>query len=180
VSRRLENLLGALAVGLSDTITSAVETTTGHAGATGAALATLAQEPGLGIEQLRVPLGRTQSATVRVVDQLVAEGYAERRPGRDQRSVAVFLTATGAEAASRVLASREQALSDAVSPLSPAERKALTGALEKVLARITSDRAHADLICRLCDLAACPQSACPVELAARGPQDPPAEGVMRP
>src|SRR5215470_10173721 len=122
MSHRLENLLGALAVGLSDAITSAVETTTGHAGAMGAALATLAQEPGLGIEQLRVPLGRTQSATVRVVDRLVAEGYAERRPGRDQRSIAVFLTAEGAEAAARVLASREQALSHAVRPLTPGER----------------------------------------------------------
>jgi DNA-binding MarR family transcriptional regulator len=180
VNRRLENLLGALAVGLSDAITSAVETTTGHAGAMGAALATLAQEPGLGIEQLRAPLGRTQSATVRVVDRLVAEGYAERRPGRDQRSIAVFLTAKGAAAAARVLASREQALSDAVSPLTPGERKALTGALEKVLAQITPDRAHADLICRLCDLAACPQSVCPVELAAPTTQDQPAEGAMRP
>jgi MarR family transcriptional repressor of emrRAB len=180
VSRRLENLLGALAVGLSDAIASAVETTTGHAGAMGAALATLAQEPGLGIEQLRVPLGRTQSATVRVVDQLAAEGYAERRPGRDQRSVAVFLTAKGADAAARVLASRERALSGAVAGLSPGERKALTGALEKVLAQITSGRAHADQICRLCDLAACPQRACPVELAAGAAQDQPAEGVMRP
>jgi DNA-binding MarR family transcriptional regulator len=171
VSRRLENLLGALAVGLSDAITSAVETTTGHAGAAGAALATLAQEPGLGIEQLRAPLGRTQSATVRVVDRLVADGYAERRPGRDQRSIAVFLTAKGAEAAARVLATREQALSEAVSPLTPGERKALTGALEKMLTQITSDRAHADLICRLCDLAACPQSACPVDSAARAAQD---------
>jgi len=180
MSRRLENLLGALAVGLSDGISSAVETTTGHAGAMGAAMATLAQEPGLGIEQLRVPLGRTQSATVRVVDRLVAEGYAERRAGHDQRRIAVFLTAKGAEAAARVLASREQALNDAVSPLTPGERKALTGALEKMLARITSDRAQADLICRLCDLAACPQSACPVELAARATQDQPAAGAMRP
>ena len=180
MSRRLENMLGALAVGLSDAITSAVETTTGHAGAMGAALATLAQEPGLGIEQLRVPLGRTQSATVRVVDQLVAEGYAERRPGQDQRSVAVFLTAKGDRAASRVLASREQLLADAMSPLTPGERKALTGALEKVLDRMTSGRAHADLICRLCDLAACPERACPVELAALGPRDQLAEGVMRP
>ncbi|MBO0819136.1 MAG: MarR family transcriptional regulator [Actinobacteria bacterium] len=180
MSRRLENLLGALAVGLSDAIASAVETTTGHAGAMGAALATLAQEPGLGIEQLRVPLGRTQSATVRVVDQLVAEGYAERRPGHDQRCVAVFLTAKGGEAAARVLASREQALSDAVRPLTAGERKALTAALEKVLARITSDRAHAELICRLCDVAACPESACPVELAARTAQAPAAEEVMKP
>jgi MarR family transcriptional regulator, negative regulator of the multidrug operon emrRAB len=167
MSQRLENLLGALAVGLSDAIASAVETTTGHAGAMGAALATLVQEPGLSIEQLRVPLGRTQSATVRVVDQLVAEGHAERRPGRDQRSVAVVLTAKGAETAARVLASRERALNDAVGVLTLGERKALTSALEKVLARITTDRAHADQICRLCDLAACPEPACPVELAAR-------------
>jgi len=124
-------------VGLSDAISSAVETTTGHAGAVGAALATLAQEPGLSIEQLRVPLGRTQSATVRVVDQLVAEGHAERRPGRDQRSIAVVLTPHGTEAAARVLASRERALRDAVGVLAPGERRALTSALEKVLARIT-------------------------------------------
>jgi DNA-binding MarR family transcriptional regulator len=172
VSRRLENLLGALAVGLSDAVTSAVETATGHAGAMGAALATLAQEPGPGIEQLRVPLGRTQSATVRVVDQLVAEGYAERRPGRDQRSIAVFLTAKGTEAATRVLASRAQALRDAVTGLTPGERKALTATLEKVLAAITPDRAHADRICRLCDIAACPERACPVELAARARETP--------
>ena len=170
MSRRLENLLGALSVALSDDIASAVETATGHAGAMGAALATLAQEPGLSIEQLRVPLGRTQSATVRVVDQLAAEGYAERRPGRDQRSVAVVLTPKGTEAAARVLASREQALRDALSGLTPGERKSLTAALEKVLTRITSDRAHADRICRLCDLATCPDQACPVELAARDTQ----------
>ena len=159
--------MGALAVALADSIGSAVETATGHAGAMGAALATLAQEPGLSIEELRVPLGRTQSATVRVVDQLVAEGYAERRPGRDNRSVAVFLTGKGTEAAARVLGSRGEALAGALSTLQPGERKALTAALEKVLAAITTDRAHADRICRLCDLAMCPDKTCPVELAAQ-------------
>jgi DNA-binding MarR family transcriptional regulator len=132
----------------------------------GAALATLAQEPGLGIEQLRVPLGRTQSATVRVVDQLAAEGYAERRPGRDQRSVAVFLTDKGKQAADRVLDSREDVLTAALSPLTLGERKILTASLEKVLAAITTDRAHADHICRLCDLSVCPDRVCPVEQAA--------------
>ena len=115
-----------------------------------------------------------------MVDQLVAEGYAERRPGPDQRRVAVVLTAKGAEAAARVLASREQALSDAVAALTPGERKALTGALEKVLARITSDRARADQICRLCDITACPQRVCPVDLAAQASEPQPPEGVMRP
>lgn len=167
MSRRLENLMGALAVALSDSIASEVETCTGHSGAMGAALAVLAQEPGLGIEQLRVPLGRTQSATVRIVDQLVAEGYAERRAGRDSRSVAVVLTDRGTEAAARVLDARQGALTDALSALGPGERKSLTAALEKVLAGITTGRAHADRICRLCDLAVCPERACPVELAAQ-------------
>jgi DNA-binding MarR family transcriptional regulator len=166
MSKRLENLVGALAVALSDSIASAVEVAAGHTGAMGAALATLAQEPGHGIEQLRIPLGRTQSATVRVVDQLVAEGYAERRPGRDQRSVAVFLTDEGMRAAARVLGSREDTLTTALSTLSLGERKAFTTILEKVLAGITTDRAHADHICRLCDLSVCPDRVCPVEQAA--------------
>jgi MarR family transcriptional repressor of emrRAB len=166
MSKRLENLMGALAVALSDSITMATERATGHTGTMGAALATLAQEPGLGIEQLRVPLGRTQSATVRVVDQLVAMGYAERRSGRDNRSVAVFLTDKGTLAAAGVLGSREQTLTAALSTLSLGERKAFTATLEKVLTAITTDRAHADHICRLCDLSACPERACPVEQAA--------------
>jgi MarR family transcriptional regulator, negative regulator of the multidrug operon emrRAB len=180
MSKRLENLMGALAVALADSIASAVETATGHAGAMGAALATLAQEPGMSIEELRVPLGRTQSATVRVVDQLVAEGYAERRPGRDHRSVAVYLTAKGTEAAGQVLGIRREALADALSVLEPGERKALTAALEKVLAGITTGRAHADHICRLCDLAVCPERTCPVELAAQtGTTTAPAHGDPR-
>ena len=166
MSKRLENLVGALAVAVSGSIASAVETAAGHTGSMGAALATLAQEPGLSIEQLRVPLGRTQSATVRVVDQLVAEGYAERRPGRDNRSVAVFLTGKGAQAAARVLGGREDALTAALSTLSLGERKTFTATMEKVLAAITTDRAHADHICRLCDLSACPERVCPVEQAA--------------
>ena len=85
MSQRLENLLGALVVALGDELDAEVETAAGRPGATAAALAVLAQEPGLGIEQLKLPLRRTQSATVRVVDQLVAGGHAERRPGHDRR-----------------------------------------------------------------------------------------------
>src|SRR5690348_15838113 len=129
VSKRLENLLGALAVALSDSNGSAVETATGHASAMGAALATLAQEPGLGIEQLRLPLGRTQSATVRVVDQLVAEGYAAPQAGRDNRSVAVVLTDKGNHAAAPVLGSRQDVLTQALIVLGPLERKTLTATL---------------------------------------------------
>ena len=166
MSKRLENLLGALAVALSDSLSVVVEAATGHAGAMSAALATLAQEPGLGIEQLRVPLGRTQSATVRIVDQLVADGQAERQPGHDQRSVAVVLTEQGMAAAAEVLDSRRAVLGDAIAALDPAEQRALEPIVAKLLAALTTDFDQSERICRLCDVAACPQRICPVELAA--------------
>jgi MarR family transcriptional regulator, negative regulator of the multidrug operon emrRAB len=166
MSDRLENLLGALALAVSDSLSSAVETAAGHPGAMAAGLAVLAQEPGLGIEQLRRQLARTQSATVRVVDQLVAEGRAERRAGRDHRSISVVLTDQGTAAAARVLDARTTVLHEALAVLDAGERTALSAVLEKVLAAVTTDRAHAEQICRLCDLGACPLSACPVEHAA--------------
>src|ERR1022692_620968 len=91
MSDRLENLLGALVLAVWDSLSSAAETAAGHPGALAAGLAVLAQDPGLGIEQLKRQLGRTQSATVRVVDQLVAEGRAERRAGRDHRAISLGL-----------------------------------------------------------------------------------------
>jgi MarR family transcriptional regulator, negative regulator of the multidrug operon emrRAB len=165
MAKRLENLLGALALALSDSVSGAVEAGAGHAGATSAALAVLAQEPGLGIEQLKVPLGRTQSATVRIVDQLVAEGLAERREGRDRRSVAVFLTQRGTAAAAAVLERRRAVLNDALSALDGEEQRALEATLVKLLGAMTTDPAQAERICRLCDVAACPLRSCPVEQA---------------
>ena len=166
MSQRLENLLGALVVALGDELDAEVETAAGRPGATAAALAVLAQEPGLGIEQLKLPLRRTQSATVRVVDQLVADGYAERRPGRDRRAVSVFLTEPGTAAAAGLLDRRYQVLRDAVAALDPDERAALSTTLEKMLGAMTEDFVHSEQICRLCDIHACPAPRCPVGLAA--------------
>ena len=167
---RLENLLGALALAMSDSLASAAETAAGHPGALAAGLAVLAQEPGLGIEQLRRSLARTQSATVRIVDQLVAEGHAERRAGHDHRSISVVLTDQGTATAVRVLDARASVLRGALAVLDAGERTAMTAVLEKVLAAVTTSRVHAEQICRLCDVGACPQRTCPVELAAAEPR----------
>jgi DNA-binding MarR family transcriptional regulator len=172
VSTRLENLLGALAVALSDSLSAEATGAAGHAGAMGAALTVLAQEPGLGIEQLKVPLGLTQSATVRIVDRLVADGYAERRAGSDQRRVAIFLTEQGMTAATAVLDGRRDLLHAAVTALEPGERQALEGMLDKLLTAVTTDFFQAERTCRLCDLAVCPPRICPVELAGGGPPSP--------
>jgi|SRR5450755_3044331 MarR family transcriptional repressor of emrRAB len=166
MSNRLENLLGALVLAVSDSLSSAVETAAGHPGAMAAALAVLAQEPGIGIEQLKRQLARTQSATVRVVDQLAAEGWAERRAGRDHRSISLVLTDQGMAAAARVLDARGAVLRQALAVLDAGERTVLTAMLEKMLTAVTTGRAHAEQICRLCDLEACPLPACPVDCAA--------------
>ncbi len=171
MSQRLENLLGALVVALADSLGTELETAAGRPGATAAALAVLAQEPGLGIEQLKLPLRRTQSATVRVVDQLVGDGYAERRPGRDRRSVSVYLTDTGTAAAAGLLDRRYQVLRDAVAVLDPGERAGLITTLEKMLGAMTEDFIHSEQICRLCDIHACPAPRCPVGLAAGAAPD---------
>ena len=166
MSDRPENLLGALVLAVSDSLTPAVEQAAGHPGAMAAGLAVLAQDPGLGIEQLKRQLARTQSATVRVVDLLEAEGHAERKAGHDHRSISVVLTEQGTAAAARVLDARAAALRPALAVLDADERQVLTGLLEKMLNAVTRDRAHAEQICRLCDLGACPLDTCPVEHAA--------------
>jgi MarR family transcriptional repressor of emrRAB len=166
MSERLENLLGALAVAVSDAVSEAVQTASGHAGAIGAAMAVLAQEPGLNIEQLKVPLGRTQSATVRIVNQLVADGYAERRAGPDGRTVAVFLTAAGQTAAAAVLDRRAEVLREILAGLPAARRDDLEDTVSVLLTSLTRGVADAERICRLCDVAACPPSRCPVDQAA--------------
>jgi len=163
---RTGNLLGAAALLLSDTLLARAAEAAGRTGAAGSALAVLAQEPGLGIEQLRQPLGLTQSATVRVVDALVVDGLAVRERGADARSIAVRLTPDGIVQAQAVLDSRAAVLDDALAELSGPERDLLGSSLQKVLGRLTAGRAHAEQVCRLCDYQACPQQSCPVEQAA--------------
>ena len=61
-------------------------------------------------------------------------------------------------------AAREAALEDALAVLAPGERRALGALHEKLLAGLTSDRASARRMCRLCDIEACGhhRGTCPV------------------
>ncbi|MGH2743362.1 MAG: winged helix DNA-binding protein, partial [Thermoleophilaceae bacterium] len=90
------NLLGAVSLAVADRVRDAAERGTGQGGSAPAALVSLAGYlDGSPIDSVRGPLGLTHSATVRVVDRLVAAGLARRRGGADRRSVAVELTPAG-------------------------------------------------------------------------------------
>jgi DNA-binding MarR family transcriptional regulator len=164
---RTVNVLGALVVTLHDELAAASEAAAEHGAAYPAALATMLGEPGLTIEQLRHILGLSHSGTVRLLDALEGEGSVERRAGRDARSVALQLTPQGRRQARAVLDARRKALDPALAALTPAERAQLLQLSEKLLGALTRDWAHSDHICRLCDLAVCPEATCPVACAVR-------------
>lgn len=159
---RLENLLGALVTSVGDDLRVVTEAAAGHGASGPAALATLLRRPGQSVETLRARLGLSHSATVRVVDRLVADGLAVRRPARDVRSVAVSLTAKGRRRALRVHQRRRSALSRAVAGLSAGEERELERLLDRLLR--TQALLHEDprSICRLCEVQVCPLRRCPV------------------
>jgi MarR family transcriptional repressor of emrRAB len=164
---RVGNLLGALAIGVTDRLQRQTEAAAGRSGGRAAALATLAQWPGDTIEELSQTIGLTHSATVRVIDGLVADGLATREHVGGGPAVRPRLTQAGAAHARRVLATRREVLQWLVSDLSDEELTQVAPVVARLLERLTTDFNAGDLICRLCELDACPQDRCPVECRQR-------------
>jgi MarR family transcriptional regulator, negative regulator of the multidrug operon emrRAB len=165
---RLANLLGVTALAASDRLRSAVERELEHGGSAPGALAHLQAYPGESVEALRRVLGISQPATVRLVDRFVAEGLVERRAGANRRTLALHLTAAGAQAAGGVLARRSESLRALLRVLSPAERTALERLLERLVAGLAADRPGALRVCRLCDRKACTSApGCPLDHTTR-------------
>jgi DNA-binding MarR family transcriptional regulator len=190
------NLVAALSVAISDMLVAETDVAAGHGGAAPAALVALHEFAGGGtMDKLRDVLGLTPSGAVRLVDRLEHDGLVERRPGTDNRSVALALTAKGRRTAMRVRAARNGAVERLLAALSEADRVALRRASEALIRAITGQRLEArrqgeptatGWLCRLCDFAACgrPDGHCPAAASAAAafppaPNDPPSPGVRR-
>ena len=119
------------------------------------------------IEELSQTIGLTHSATVRVIDGLVADGLATREHVGGGPAVRPRLTQAGAAHARRVLATRREVLQWLVGDLSDEELTQVAPVVARLLERLTTDFNAGDLICRLCELDACPQDRCPVECRQR-------------
>ncbi|NKB49882.1 MAG: MarR family transcriptional regulator [Alphaproteobacteria bacterium] len=158
------NRLGAAVLGLHDELRAAVERSSGHSGETPAAIVAVGHQPGLSNDGLSRLLGLTHTGTVRLVDRLVAEGFAERRAAvHDKRGVALHLTARGAALRRRILKARETALIPVLARLDEEEQASLAALLDKMLQTVSRDDAHKLRICRLCDGPACGE--CPIRVA---------------
>jgi MarR family transcriptional regulator, negative regulator of the multidrug operon emrRAB len=163
------NAIGAMFVAVGDRLREATEEAAQMPASFPAALSALGTwAGGATVDVLADGLRLSHSRAVRVVDRLEEEGLARRRPDdEDRRAVRVDLTAAGRRIAERVLAARAEVLEEALDRLSGAERQALAAVAADVLGELTSDRASARGICRLCDPVACGhyEGRCPVTLA---------------
>jgi DNA-binding MarR family transcriptional regulator len=184
------NLLGALALVVTDRTADAVATAAGQSVSAAAALSALhhfLDRPTL--DKLRLVLGLTPSGAVRLVDRLAAAGYVTRAAGDDGRSRAITLTRKGQRVAAKVSGERAALLNQALGRLSTEERESLHTMMGKLMeffvhGNLERGPGVAGWICRLCDTTACGREDghCPVANSAAAylglppPGSPPAIG----
>lgn len=169
---RLENVLGSLAVAVSDAIQAAAEDAAGHAAAGPAALTALRIHRGCTVDHLAKVLGLTHSGTVRLVDRLAADGLVRRGAAPDARAVSLELTAKGVRRVTRVAEARAAAVERFLVNLDESERRTFLTLLEKVVVEGVDGWDDVARRCRFCDLDACHEGgvACPLDqrMAALG------------
>jgi MarR family transcriptional regulator, negative regulator of the multidrug operon emrRAB len=148
---KVENLVGALSLALADNLLHAAQSNV-PLSAPAAAITIISQAPGITIDQFSHALGLSHPGGVRLVDRLVGEDLVKRgRSATDGRAVALSLTERGEEMCTRILISRQNALS----------RESLGRIVETMLRGILRSGEHAFEVCRLCNHDVCVE--CPVE-----------------
>lgn len=156
------NIIGALALALSDAIHAAAGAGVPERGPAAAALMMIAHLPGISVEEVRIAVGLSHPGAVRLIDRLQARGLVTRAANPDDaRRVALRLTEAGAAMAAGVGAARLRAMQRALAALDPGEAALLGSLAEKMLRALVTSEADALQICRLCDETACRN--CPVE-----------------
>lgn len=162
---RLENLLAAQALALTDRLYAAEGDPVGGAASERAALVTLLAHPGQPVSSLGAVLGLTSSGITRLVDRLVTAGWVTRTVGTDARSRRLQLTGAGRDRARDVLRMRRTAMSDALAALTDRDRSELERLLEVIVGNLAETRLPAMQVCRLCDRGACASTGrdCPLD-----------------
>ena len=154
------NLLGAVALAVSDTIHETAREIVSHSGETPAALVVIGYGTGPSNDSLRRVLGLSHPGTVRLVDRLVKDGLVERRQGEDRRAVALHLTPKGSALREELLSGRLAAVRPFVEVLPEAERAALRDTLRAMLSALDPSDAERQTLCRMCDGRVCTD--CPI------------------
>jgi DNA-binding MarR family transcriptional regulator len=160
------NLLGALALAVSDRTSAAMADAVGLSESAATALSALhhfLDRPS--IDRLRQVLGLTSSGTVRLIDNLVAAGYVRKSASaNDGRALEIKLTQSGETAAKRVATARADVLNSLVRTLSDEQRALFDELAGKLLTSMIRPPGATKWNCRQCDTTACgrTEGRCPV------------------
>ena len=155
------NLLGALALAITDRIETHMREEIHRSGEAAAAIIFLGCIPGLSVEILRQVLQLSHPGTVRLIDRLEDDGSVERRKTEDGRAVALHLTPDGDELRGRLMKRRLNVLETALARLTADERLTLGSLIAKVLANLPQTELDKHHICRLCSVRLCGND-CPI------------------
>lgn len=153
---RLENLLGAQALAVTDRLLTADGDGDSTLSASErAALVTLYTYPDHLVSWLGGVLGLTSSGITRLVDRLETAGWVTRTTGSDARCRRVGLTPAGRSRAHAALHARNAAMAELLGPLSEPDRRELERLFELLVGSLAETRLPALQVCRLCDRSAC-------------------------
>lgn len=159
---RTANLLGALALAVSDRLVDAVRFHPKQTDSAPAALHLIGSFPGCSNNELSRALNLSHSATVRLVDRLEESGLVAASREKDGRTTSLHLSEAGSELVRSLAQKRRDCLTQFVQPLSAAEQKSLKKCIEKLLQSMKITPFNAATICRLCCELDCPPHLCPV------------------
>ena len=163
---RGSNLLGAFVTAVNDRMQRQTEQAIAMGGQARAALVTIGHNYGESVEFLSNILQMSHSGCVRLVDKLHEQALIERRPGKDRRSLSLYLTPAGRDRKREVLSERREALNSVFETLDERQQQQFVELLEVMLKAITHCKSDADIICRLCEEQTCAQSRCPVTIGS--------------
>jgi MarR family transcriptional regulator, negative regulator of the multidrug operon emrRAB len=163
---RTANMVGALALAVTDRLLAAVRFHSNQTDTAAAALHLIDGLPGCTNGQLSQALDLSHPATVRLVDRLEDVGLVAADTGADRRTTTLHLTTAGRKLVSSLQQRRKDVLLHIVSVLTPAERAQLDVVAQLLLKALPHSPMEAATICRLCDERDCPPQECPVHCAA--------------
>lgn len=163
MSDRLVNLLGALAVGVTDQMRVAINNAMPLGGETVAAMIVIGHEPDMSIDQLSQVLRLSHPGAVRLVERLVERELVEKRSSvGDRRMMSLVLTPNGLKQRDELLRLRHTALSALLVHMSAEDLSALERLADKLVAALPKDASSSLTTCRYCDERCCIN--CPMEV----------------
>jgi len=158
------NMLRALATEVVDRTEASRAESLGLDASGSAAVVMISREPGLSVGDLALRLGRSHSATVRIVDRLEEARLVKRtRTRSDARRATLALTAAGRRKLGGAAAPADESMDVILQDLTSGERVLLQRILAKVVAQLPGGVTEGGRICRYCDPETCGAEGCPRE-----------------